>query len=151
MAIFIAVLPVARRTIQADGLTLFYIRYWHPIFSAWRLDRRAVMVRYHPEDLSRIFVSISGKKFIEVRFADLRHPPISLWEQRSVGRYLRDQGQKLISEAMIFQAIEEQHRLVTQAQRDTRSAKHRASRTDRHTPWRTSHPDPVSSDSSSAS
>jgi putative transposase len=144
-------LPVARRTIQADGLTLFYIRYWHPIFSAWRLDRRTVMVRYHPEDLSRIFVSIPGKEFIEVRFADLRHPPISLWEQRSVVRYLRDQGQKLISEAMLFHAIEEQRRLVTQAQRNTRSAKHRASRTDRHAPRKTSHPDPVTSDPSSAS
>jgi putative transposase len=47
-------LPVARRTIQTEGLTLFYVRYWHPIFSAWREDRRSVTVRYHPEDLSRV-------------------------------------------------------------------------------------------------
>ncbi|TCW78892.1 transposase [Burkholderia sp. SRS-46] len=133
-------LPVARRTIQANGLTLFHIRYWHPIFSAWRLDRRTVTVRYHPEDLSRIFVSLSGKDFIEVRFADLRHPPISLWEQRSAVLHLRDQGHASISEAMVFRAIEEQRRLVDQAQRRTRRAKrqgpdpdHRRSRKISHT------------------
>jgi len=97
-----------------------------------------VLVRFHPEDLSRIFVSVPGKEFIEVRFADLRRPPISLWEQRSVVRYLRDQGQKLISEAMMFRAIEEQRRLVTQAQRNTHSTKHRASRTN-HRPARGTH------------
>jgi len=145
-------LPVARRTIQADGLTLFYIRYWHPIFSAWRLDRRPVTVRYHPEDLSRIFVSVSGKEFLEVRFADLRHPPISLWEQRSIVRYLRGQRQELVSEATIFRAIEEQRRLVTQAQRDTRKTKHRSSKTkiDRRASSK-AFSAPSTSDSSSAS
>lgn len=43
-------LPVATRTIQPDGLSIFRIRYWHPLFSAWRETRRAVTVRYHPED-----------------------------------------------------------------------------------------------------
>jgi putative transposase len=144
-------LPVARRTIQADGLTLFYIRYWHPIFSAWRLDRRTVLVRYHPEDLSRIFVSIPGKGFIEVRFADLRHPAISLWEQRSVVRHLRDLGHKLISEAIVFRAIEEQRRLVAQSQRSARSAKRRESSTERRASRKTSHPDSVASEPPSAS
>lgn len=145
-------LPVARRTIQADGLTLFYIRYWHPIFSAWRLDRRAVTVRYHPEDLSRIFVSVSGKQFIEVRFADLRHPSISLWEQRSIVRYLRGQRQELISEATIFRGIEEQRRLVAHAQRDTRRAKHQTAKTktDRRASQKVFSA-PATSDSSSAS
>ncbi|KUY50660.1 MULTISPECIES: Mu transposase C-terminal domain-containing protein [unclassified Burkholderia] len=125
-------LPVVRRTIQSDGLTLFHLRYWHPVFSAWRLDRRAVTIRYHPEDLSRIFISVPDKSFIEVRFADLRHPPISLREQRTAVRHLRDQGQKRISESMIFRAIEEQRSLIAQAQRDTRHAKIQKSRPKHH-------------------
>ncbi|MEQ5844265.1 Mu transposase C-terminal domain-containing protein (plasmid) [Paraburkholderia acidicola] len=134
-------LPVARRTIQADGLTLFYLRYWHPLFSTWRRDRRTVTVRYHPDDLSRVFVGIPGKAFIEARFADLRHPTISLWEQRSVVRHLRDQGQKLISEAMVFRAIEEQRRLVEKSQRNARSAKRRKPDTDRRAPPKAFPPD----------
>ncbi|MFP3559967.1 Mu transposase C-terminal domain-containing protein, partial [Paraburkholderia sp. SIMBA_049] len=48
---------------QADGLTQFHVRYWHPIFVAWRETRRAVTVRIHPEDLSRVFVA-AGKRRI---------------------------------------------------------------------------------------
>ncbi|WP_418219676.1 hypothetical protein [Burkholderia vietnamiensis] len=32
-------------------------------------------IRYHPEDLSRIFVSAGRGSFVEVRYADLRRPP----------------------------------------------------------------------------
>ncbi|MDR5749131.1 Mu transposase C-terminal domain-containing protein [Caballeronia sp. LZ029] len=116
-------LPIARRTIQADGLTLFYVRYWHPIFSAWREDRRLVTIRYHPEDLSRIFVSSTRKEFIEVRYADLRRPPISLWEQRAAVKALRDEGQRSISEVMMFRTIEQQRRLIADAKSMARKVK----------------------------
>jgi putative transposase len=119
-------LPLARRTVQTDGLTLFYVRYWHPIFSAWREDRRSVTVRYHPEDLSRIFVSSTGKDFIEVRYADLRRPPVSLWEQRAAVKSLRDEGQRSISEVMMFRTIERQRRLVSDAQSMARKTKRRS-------------------------
>lgn len=95
------------RTVQADGLTLFYIRYWHPIFTAWRATKQKVITRFHPEDLSKIFVSVDGKRYLEATFADLRRERISLWEQRSALRHLRAQGQKYVSEAMLFEAIDE--------------------------------------------
>jgi putative transposase len=63
-------MPLTYRTVQSDGVTMFHIRYWHPIFAAWRVEGRKLLVRYHPEDLSRIFVSARGKHYIEVRCAD---------------------------------------------------------------------------------
>lgn len=98
--------PFARRTIQADGLTIFRIRYWHPLFAAWRETRRSVSVRYHPEDLSRIFVCGEGKNYFEVRYADLRRSSISLFEQRTVLKFVRVQEQRSVSETMIFRAVE---------------------------------------------
>jgi putative transposase len=114
-------LPFARRTIQADGLTIFRIRYWHPLFAAWRETRRSVSIRYHPEDLSRIFVSAGGKDYFEVRYADLRHPSISLFEQRTALKTIRSQGRRSISETVIFRTVEEQRRLIADATRATRS------------------------------
>ena len=122
-------LPLARRSIQADGLTLFYVRYWHPIFVAWRQTRRTVTVRYHPEDLSRIFVRADGKEFIEVRYADLRRAPISLWEQRAAVRFLRSQGHGEVSEMLLFKAIEEQRRLVARARTQTQRLRRKPQRT----------------------
>ena len=112
-------LPMARRTIQNDGLTLFYVRYWHPIFVVWRADRRAVTVRYHPEDLSRVFVSTGKKDFVEVRYADIRRGPISLWEVRAAVRVLRADGRRDISELHVFKAIEDQRKLVARARSET--------------------------------
>ena len=131
-------LPIATRTIQHDGLTIFYLRYWHPIFAAWRETRSKVSVRYHPEDLSRVFVSADGKTYVEARFADLRRPRISLWEQRMARKELRASGFPDISEALIFKTIERQRRIVAGAASQTRKATAASSSGRlqlRHTPW----------------
>ena len=112
-------MPLTTRTVQADGVTIFHIRYWHPMFAAWRVERKKVRVRYHPEDLSRIFVSTNGKHYVEARCADLRRPAISLWEQRAICRILRGQNQT-VSEASIFQAIEAQRLIIMQSRAETR-------------------------------
>ena len=112
-------MPLANRTVQNDGVTIFHIRYWHPVFAAWRVARKKVLVRYHPEDLSRIFVSTNGRQYIEARCADLKRPAISLWEQRAICRILRGQRQP-VSEASIFKAIEAQREIVAKARAQTR-------------------------------
>lgn len=116
-------LPIATRTIQGDGLTIFYLRYWHPIFAAWRETHHRVTVRYHPEDLSRVFVSADGKTHVEATFADLRRPRISLWEQRLARKLLKSAGAPDISEALIFKTIERQRQIVSRAASDTRQIK----------------------------
>jgi putative transposase len=118
-------LPLASRTIQPDGLTLFYIHYWHPIFAAWRETRKKVVVRYHPEDLSRIFVSANGKDYVEARYADLKRPRISLWEQREVRRILRSKGNPSVSESLIFRTLDQQRQLIARAQSNTRRSQRR--------------------------
>ena len=116
-------MPVQPRTIQLNGLTIFYIRYWHPIFATWRETRKAVRVRYHPENLSSIFVSADGRNYVEARYADLRRPEISLWEQRAAVRALRAEGQPKLSEHLLFKAIEQQRRIVERARRETKAAR----------------------------
>lgn len=116
-------MPVQQRTIQADGLTIFYIRYWHPIFVAWREGRKTVRVRYHPDDLSRVYVSADGKQYVEARCADLRRPAISLWEQRAAVRAVRADGSRKLSEALLFKAILEQRSIVERARTDTRKTR----------------------------
>jgi len=116
-------MPLERRSIQRDGLSIFYMRYWHPIFASWSQSRQKVLVRYHPEDLSRVFVSVDGRKYYEARYADLRLPVISLWEQRAALRLLKSEGHTQISQRLIFKAIEEQRRIVERARRETRRAR----------------------------
>ncbi|WP_244179579.1 Mu transposase C-terminal domain-containing protein [Paraburkholderia aspalathi] len=121
-------LPAAQRTIQAYGLTFFHIRYWHPIFVAWREARRTVTVRYHPEDLSRVFVTAGTRDYLEVQYADMRRPAISPFEQRTALKAIRSEGQQSVSEALIFRTVEEQRRLIANARRTTVSARRRSRR-----------------------
>jgi hypothetical protein len=95
-------LPMKARTIQREGLTVFRIRYWHPVFAAWPEIGKRVIVRYHPEDLSRVFVTADNKTYVEARCADLRRPRISLWEQRHALKLMKARGQASVSEALIF-------------------------------------------------
>jgi len=116
-------MPLERRSIQRDGLTIFYMRYWHPIFASWSQSRKEVLVRYHPEDLSRVFVSVDGRKYHEARYADLRLPAISLWEQRAALKLLKRDGHTQVSQASIFKCIEAQRRIVDRARSETRRAR----------------------------
>lgn len=119
MKLLIHFMPLAQRSIQRDGLTLFHIRYWHPVFVIWREQGRRVRVRYHPEDLSRVFVSADGRNYVEARYADVRRPRITLWEQRAALRVLRGNHDRRVSEEMVFRAIGQQRELIRQARRQT--------------------------------
>lgn len=125
-------MPMQPRIVQGDGVSIFYIRYWHSVFAVWREQRRKVRVRYHPEDLSRIYVSADGKNYVEARYADLRRPAISLWEQRAAVKALRAQSHPRLSEALVFKAIEQQREIVARARRETRRARTPESPTPQH-------------------
>lgn len=116
-------MPMTSRSIQGDGLTIFYIRYWHPVFVVWREQRLRVRVRYHPEDLSRVYVSVDGRNYVEAYYADLRRPVITLWEQRAAIKALRSANQPRLSEELLFRAIGQQRKIVEQARKQTRSVK----------------------------
>jgi putative transposase len=123
MKLLINFMPLAHRSIQADGLTIFYIRYWNPVFVVWREQRQRVRVRYHPEDLSRIFVSADGRNYVQANYADLRRPRITLWEQRAAVRALRAAHVPRVSEEHVFRAIGSQRQIVEQAERSARRAR----------------------------
>lgn len=143
-------MPVMQRSIQADGLTIFYIRYWHPIFVKWREGRRKVRVRYHPEDLSRVYVSDDGKNYVEARCADLRRPAISLWEQRAAVRTVKASSCRKLSEALLFKAINEQRCLVERARTETGKVRSKATGKRQLTTATTSWKTPVPAENSPA-
>ena len=150
-------MPTQLRSIQADGLTVFYIRYWHPIFAAWRETHRRVRVRYHPEDLSRVYVCADGKNYVEARYADLRRPAVTLSEQRAAVKALRTAGNPRLSEHLVLKAIEQQRQIVARARLDKATAGPKASKarglratapteaTAQPSPWPTPGPTPVPS------
>jgi putative transposase len=56
----------------------------------------------------------------------MRHPAISLFEQRTALKAIRSEGQQTVSEALIFRTVEEQRRLIANARRTTVRARRRS-------------------------
>ena len=106
---WVAFLPEERRQLRRTGIHLFSIRYWSPALSQ-DLNRKASLftVRYDPRDLSRVFVRRSNGHFVEARYYNLGHPPVSLWERNAAVKRLKEQGRQEIDEVMIFSSIAEQ-------------------------------------------
>ena len=76
-------LPVVERMVRRDGIHLFGLRYWDDVLSIWAgRKERQLRVSYDPRDLSTVFVRGPDGHRYPVRFADLRHPPITLAEHR---------------------------------------------------------------------
>ena len=131
-AFLIDFLPSVERRVQRDGVHLFGMRYWDDLLSLWtgRLDR-PLRVAYDPRDLSTVFVHGPDGSHWPIRFADLRRPPITLWEHRRAQASLRERGLALVDEQLIFETIEQQRALVADAARRTRSARRSGERADR--------------------
>lgn len=131
-AFLIDFLPSVERRAQRDGVHLFGLRYWDDVLSLWvgRLDR-PLRVAYDPRDLSTVFVRGPDGSHWPIRFADLRRPPITLWEHRRAQAALRDRGLALVDEQLIFETIEQQRALVADAARWTKSARRAGERADR--------------------
>jgi putative transposase len=125
-------LPAVERMVRRDGIHLFGLRYWDDVLSIWAgRQGRQLRISYDPRDLSTVFVRGPDGQRYSVRFADLRHPPITLAEHRHAQAILREWGRSLEDETLIFAVIEEQRALVDAAARKTREARRFSERRDR--------------------
>lgn len=125
-------LPSVERTVRRDGVHLNGVRYWDDVLSVWagRVDR-PMRVAYDPRDLSRVFLRGPDEVWRAIRFADLRRPPITLWELRRAQKTLKERGLTLVDEELIFETIERQRTIVDEASRRTKEARRFMERRDR--------------------
>ena len=127
-------LPVLRRSLQRDGVTVDPLSYFSPALRAWITQRDRpdpLLVRRDPRDLSRVSVldPLDGG-YLEVPTRDLSRPAISLWEHRLARRRVRARHRGEVDEAGLFAAVEEMRTAEREAARLTRSARRDRARRD---------------------
>jgi putative transposase len=109
-------LPAVPRLVQRDGIHFHNIRYWHSVLSPWagRL-KEPLLVKYDPRNLSRLYVRDPNGKHWPIPYADLRNPPIALWELTEARKRLRQNAQADATESALFANVLQQRRLVKEA------------------------------------
>ncbi|MGA9766417.1 MAG: Mu transposase C-terminal domain-containing protein [Rhodomicrobium sp.] len=117
-------LPYTERKIGRDGVSLFGIKYWDSVLSVWAgISEQKFVVRYDPRDLSAVYVQSADEHYWKVRYCDLCHPSITLWEHKLARKSLIEQGKRELNERMLFDAIEAQRLLVEESSAKTKSAR----------------------------
>ena len=113
---FLDFLPAVSRMIQRDGIHFHQIRYWDNLLSPWagRL-KKPLPVKYDARNLSRLYVRDPDGQHWPVPYADLRQPPIALWELLDARKPLRQPGSPGPTERALFANILEPRRIVNEA------------------------------------
>ena len=116
-------LPVIRRVLQREGLYFSQIRYWDNVLPTLAPVKGKVLIRYDPNDLSRIFVLDQAGKYWPIPYADIRLPPITLAEARAflAGRKAHEKvrGQ----DPQVVEGVIKMRELVKLAAEKTKSAR----------------------------
>jgi len=125
---FIDFLPLERRLIRRDGVSLHSIRYWSDVLKTWLGEPQKRIIRYDPRDLSRIYLLGPDHTYYDLSYRDLRHPSISLWEQRLALKRLRDEGSAHVDEHAIFRAVDAMRHIADEAVVKSKTARRQRER-----------------------
>ncbi len=123
-ALLLDFLPFEERIVRRDGVRLFSVAYQDGAL-AHLVDHGLgkLRVKYDPRDLSAVFVELPAEGHVRVPYANMGRPSITLWEHREASRRLRVEGRRSVDEHAIFKAIEEQRRILMDAQGRSKAAR----------------------------
>ncbi len=121
-------LPIEHRLVRRQGVFLHSISYWSDVLRTLIGDREKMVVRYDPRDLSRIHLLAPDGAYYDLVYADLRRPPISLWEHRLALKRLRDEGRTEVDEEAIFGSIEKMRGIAARAVVETKTMRRQRER-----------------------
>jgi putative transposase len=125
-------LPMMRRSLRRDGITIDHITYYSNSLRPWiqlRDQPTPLLIRRDPRDLSRIFVlDAENNRYLEVPYRMLSRPSITLWEHKLALKRLREQRRTIIDEASLFAAIDEMREIERKSETLTRTARRNRTR-----------------------
>jgi putative transposase len=121
-------LPIERRLIRREGISLHSVSYWSDVMRVWIGSAEKRIVRYDPRNLSRIYLLGPDGRYYDIPYKDVRRPPITLWEQRLALKRLREEGRSHIDENAIFRTIETLRRIADEAVSATKTLRRQQER-----------------------
>jgi putative transposase len=121
-------LPIERRLIRREGVSLHSIHYWSDVLRTWIGAQQKMIVRYDPRDLSRIYLLAPDDRYYDLSYRDVRRPPITLWEHRLALKRLRDEGRIDVDESAIFRTIEAMRVITDEAVASSKVARRQRER-----------------------
>lgn len=125
-------LPYEERTVQAYGISIDGIHYFHDILRVWvnaksennKKLKRKFICRRDPRNISIIwFFDPQVKTYFPIPYRNTRFPAISIWELKAAQKQLKETGLKDVNEDLIFNAIEKMRVIEEKSIKTTKKAR----------------------------
>ena len=138
--------PFIERTIQAYGVVIEDVHYYHDVLRAWigvmdpAFPKHRRKFRFHrdPRDISQLyFYDEISKRYVAIPYRDSSLPPVSIWELRNAHGLAEKRGISKENEKAVFAIINEQRALEEDAAGKTKVARREEQRRIEHEKTRT--------------
>lgn len=138
--------PFIERTIQAYGVVIDDVHYYHDILRAWmavmdpKFPKHKRKFKFHrdPRDISQLyFYDEISKRYVTIPYRDSSLPPVSIWELRNAQALAEKRGISKENEKAVFAIINEQRALEEKAAAKTKVARREEQRRTEHEKTRT--------------
>jgi putative transposase len=133
--------PFIERTIQAYGVVIDDVHYYHDVLRAWmgvmdpEFPKHKRKFKFHrdPRDISQLyFYDELSKRYVTIPYRDSSLPPVSIWELRNAQGLAEKRGISKENEKAVFAIINEQRALEENAAGKTKVARREAQRRTEH-------------------
>ena len=133
--------PFIERTIQAYGVVIDDVHYYHDVLRAWMgvmdpvFPKHKRKFRFHrdPRDISQLyFYDEISKRHVTIPYRDSSLSPVSIWELRNAQGLAEKRGISKENEKEVFAIINEQRALEEGAAEKTKVARREAQRRSEH-------------------
>ena len=133
--------PFIERTIQAYGVVIDDVHYYHDVLRAWmgvmdpEFPKHKRKFKFHrdPRDISQLyFYDELSKRYVTIPYRDSSLPPVSIWELRNAQGLAEKRGVSKENEKAVFAIINEQRALEEDAAGKTKVARREAQRRTEH-------------------
>lgn len=130
--LYIDFLPTYKRTVQQYGIKIQKVSYYSNALRNWINEcdpdnpksKRKFVVKQDPRRISPVyFYDPDLRDYIEVPYADLARPAISLSELKAAQRKLRDEGLAHVDEDALFNAVERLDKMQIASAEKTKRAR----------------------------
>ena len=122
----ISLLPFEERKITKQGVSLFKLKYYDEVLSAFikPKNNEKHIFRYDPKDLNRIyFYHPILKEYVEIPSVKKLYPPPTKWELDALAKETRKHRQREIHNEMVYEAILKLRRMEEEASKKTKLAR----------------------------
>ena len=133
--------PFIERTIQAYGVLIDDVHYYHDVLRAWMgvvdpaFPKHKRKFKFHrdPRDISQLyFYDEISRRYVTIPYRDSSFPPVSIWELRNAQGLAEKRGISKENEKAVFAIINEQRALEEDAANKTKVARREAQRRVEH-------------------